>query len=101
MKERIVILGRVGSKPKLKLIKNGTKKVCIFDIVENSVGGKSPKWHKIVAWDKQAEGCNVILAKGKEVFVHGRVIPKEYKKESGEIKQYEEIYADKIGFVTL
>lgn len=101
MKQKRIIFGRIGNKPEVKNLKDGAKKICILDIAEDIEGEEKPIWHKVVVWDKQAEGCNVILDKGKEVFVQGRVVQKEYQKESGEIKKYEEVYADKIGFVTL
>ncbi len=101
MTEKIIFLGKLATKPLIKALKNGTKKICTFDVVETISGESKPKWHKVVVWDKQADGCNIILDKGKEVFVQGRVIYQEYVNSSGELKKYEEIYVDKIGFVTL
>ena len=101
MKGKAIFIGRVSQAIDLKYTAKDQKAFCRFDVAESVLGEEKPIWHKVVVWGKQAESCRALLDKGKEVFVQGRKVPKEYRKDSGEVKKYEEIHADKIGFINI
>ena len=96
--QSIMIFGRLGHHPDLKYTRDQIP-VCWLSLAEVSKETGKPNWHKVVVWGKQAERCKAILSKGSEVFVRGRKNLREFKKENGEQKKYEEITAEKIGFI--
>lgn len=95
--EQIIFLGHLGKEPELKYTKNQNP-FCHFTVAQKVTGEEMPTWHKVVAWGREAECCQVLLKKGGSVFVQGRIVEKEYKSEQGEIKKYREVIADKVGY---
>lgn len=97
---QLIIIGRLGQNPDLKYTRDQIP-VCSLSLAEVSKETGKPQWHKVVVWGKQAERCKAILSKGCEVFVRGRKTIREFQKENGEQKKYEEITAERIGFIEL
>ena len=93
----VTIYGRLGKKPDLRLTKK-EKPFCYFTLAELVEGEEAPRWHNIVIWGKEAEHWSSVLNKGTSVFVRGRMVDREYKSDSGELKIYREVNADAIGF---
>lgn len=93
----VTIYGRLGKNPELRITKK-EKPFCIFTLAERVKGEEAPRWHNIVMWGKEAEHWSSVLHKGTSVFVRGRIVDREYKSDSGELKLYTEVNADAIGF---
>ncbi len=93
----VTIYGRLGKKPYLRFTKK-EKPFCFFTLAEQVEGEEAPRWHNIVMWGKEAELWSSVLNKGTSVFVRGRIVGREYKSDSGELKNYREVNADAIGF---
>jgi len=94
----VLFIGRLGQNPELRYTRY-QEAVCRFNVAVSIEGSEKPCWHKIVVWGKQAELCHVFLSKGFQVFVQGRKTFREQQLDSGEIKKYEEVTADKVGFI--
>lgn len=94
----VLIFGRLGHHPDLKYTRDQVP-VCSLSLAEVSKETGRPVWHNVVVWGKQAERCKAILSKGAEVFVQGRKTVRLYEKEDGQQKRWEELIAEKIGFV--
>jgi len=57
------------------------------------------EWRRIVVWGKSAEHCNNYLAKGRQVYVEGRIQTRSYDDKDG-VKRYStEIVADTVQFL--
>src|SRR5262249_22999386 len=41
------------------------------------------EWHRIVVWGKQAENCSQYLAKGRQVYVEGRLRTRQWDDKEG------------------
>src|SRR5690606_27663143 len=95
----ITIYGRLGKNPELRQTKKD-KPFCTFTLAEPIDGSDAPRWHNVVMWDKESEHWAEVLKKGMSIFVRGRISDKEFKNEKGEIKKYQEVNADSIGFVS-
>ncbi len=52
------------------------------------------QFHRIVAWNKLAELCSQLLAKGRKVFVEGRIQYREWMDQENNKKQVTEIVID-------
>lgn len=97
---RVQLLGRLGKDPELRKTANG-KAVCNFSVATSEKRGDKEEttWHEIVTWEKTAENCAKFLAKGREVFVEGRIQVREYEAKDGSKRKAFEIVADRVTFV--
>jgi single-strand DNA-binding protein len=77
--------------------------VCNFSVATssqwtNAQGAKQERteYHPIVAWGKLAEICNQYLAKGRKVYLEGRLQTREWEVQDGSKKQRTEIVAENM-----
>ena len=93
LKNSVQLIGHLGKNPELIELQGGKKlaKVTIAtkDIYNNSNGEKivDTQWHNIIAWGKTAELMEVLLRKGNEVAIHGKIQHQTYEDKNG-IKRY-------------
>ncbi len=97
LKNRVLLIGRLGQNPETKTIDNG-KKVTRFtlatdDSYKNSEGQKIKEatWHNIVAWNGIADVADRFLKKGRQVAVEGRIVYRSYEDKKGLTKNITEI----------
>ena len=101
---KVIIVGRLGGDPEMKAIGQGTT-VTRLNVAtsENWMGKDGQKqerteWHRIVVWGKLAELCGKYLAKGRQVYVEGRLQTNSYEKNG--VKMYStEIVANTVQFL--
>ncbi len=89
---KVILVGNLGADPEVRYTAGGTA-VCKFSLATNRKftgkdGQKQEKteWHRIVTWAKLAEICGQYLAKGKEVYIEGRIEYGSYEKDG--VKHY-------------
>lgn len=76
---KVIIVGRLGADPETRQVGNGgTVARLSVATSENWVDKEGQKqerteWHRIVVWGKLAEICGRHLAKGRQVYVEGRL----------------------------
>jgi single-strand DNA-binding protein len=101
---KVILIGRLGKDPEQRFTGNGTP-VCNFTLATNEYDGKDDsgqtkertEWHDIVAYSKLAEICNQYLAKGRQVYVEGRLQTRKWEdKQTGEPRRKTEIVARDI-----
>jgi single-strand DNA-binding protein len=97
LKNRVILIGRLGQNPETKNIENG-KKVTHFtlatdDSFKNSDGQRISEatWHNIVAWNGLADVADRFLKKGRQVAVEGRIVYRTYEDKKGMTKNITEI----------
>lgn len=56
------------------------------------------EWHRVTVWGKQAEHCSNYLAKGRSVYVEGRLRTSSYEQD-GHKKYSTEIVAETVQFL--
>ncbi len=102
---KVLLIGNLGSDPEVKYTANGTA-VANFNIATNdnwtSKDGKKEErteWHRIVVWSKLAEICGEYLAKGRTVYVEGRLQTREWNDKEGNKRHTTEIVAQTIQFL--
>lgn len=92
---KVQLIGNLTRDPELRETPQGAK-LCTFTVATdrkwniNGVEKEEVDFHKCVAWEKLAELCNSLLAKGKKVYVDGRLSNKKVTKD-GVDKYYTEI----------
>ena len=89
---KVILIGNLGADPEMRYTADGTA-VCNFRIAttekfKDRQGNMQERteWFKIVAWRKLAETCGQYLAKGKQVYIEGRIEYGSYEKDG--VKQY-------------
>ncbi len=102
---KVIIVGRLGADPELKSVGNG-QNVARLSIAtsENWTGKDGQKqerteWHRVVVWGRQAENCAKHLAKGRQVFVEGRLQTRSWEDQQGQKKYATEIVANNVQFL--
>lgn len=99
---RATIIGNVTRDPELRQTTNG-RAVCSFGVATNrswndAAGARQEQveFHNVVAWAKLAEICSQYLAKGRKVYVEGRMQTRDWEGQDG-IKRYRtEIIAENM-----
>ena len=104
---RVMIIGNLGQDPELRYTANQTP-VATFSIAttdyrtgQDGQRQETTEWHRVVVWSKQAENCAKYLAKGRTVFVEGRLQTRSWDdKQSGQKRYQTEIVAQNIQFLS-
>ncbi|MDI6686905.1 MAG: single-stranded DNA-binding protein [Desulfobacterales bacterium] len=103
---KVMLIGRLGSDPELRYTPDGTA-VASFSIAtseewkDKNTGEKKERteWHRVVAWRKLGEICGEYLAKGKQVYVEGRIQTRSWEDKDGNKRYTTEIIASDIQFL--
>lgn len=94
---KVELIGNLTRDPELRYTPQGTG-VCTFGLATNrswtTDGGEKREdveYHKIVAWNKLGELCSQLLAKGRKVYVEGRLSTRSWTAQDGSARQTTEI----------
>ena len=97
---RVMLIGNLTRDPELRYTPAGMA-VVSFGLATNRVwitkqGEKKEdaQFHRIVAWNKLAELCSQLLAKGRRIYVEGRIQYREIVDSANVRKQVSEIVID-------
>ncbi len=103
---RVTIIGHLGQDPELRYLANGQAvgrfSVATDEPYTDKEGKRQERteWHQIVVFGKVAETCEKYLARGRQVYVEGRLRTREYEaKNNGGKRQRTEIVASRIQFL--
>jgi single-strand DNA-binding protein len=96
---KAILVGRLGKDPEVRYTGSGTA-VASFTMATsvnftNKNGEKTDntEWHRIVAFGKLGEICGEYLAKGKQVYIEGRLQTREWADRDGNKRWTTEIVA--------
>lgn len=98
---RATLIGNVTKDPQLTYTPKGTAKITFSIATNRSMQNEDgsyrdmPTFHNIVAWGKLAERMGKVLAKGKKVYVEGRIENRSYEKD-GQTHRISEVIADNV-----
>ncbi|HEV2339344.1 MAG TPA: single-stranded DNA-binding protein [Patescibacteria group bacterium] len=97
---RVQLIGNLTRDPELRYTPTGTA-VCSMSIATNrswttDQGEKREEtdFHRIVAWSKLAELCSQLLAKGRKVYVEGRLSTRKYTDKENNERTITEVVID-------
>ena len=101
---KITIIGNVGGEPEMRFTPNG-KPVTTFSVATNYVFSgadgerkQETEWFNVVAWNRLAEQCNQFLAKGRLVYVEGRLRSRKWEGQDGQQRTTIEVIANRVLF---
>lgn len=97
---KVLLIGNLTRDPELRYTPSGAA-VCTFGLATNrsytaSDGQKKEEveFTKIVSWNKLAELCSQLLAKGRKVYVEGRLQTRSWETPDGQNRQITEVVID-------
>lgn len=89
---KVILIGHLGADPEVRYTANGTAiakfRIATTETFNDKSGNRQEltEWHNITAWGKLAEICGQYLAKGKQVYIEGRLRTTSYEKDG--VKRY-------------
>ena len=102
---KVMVMGRLGQDPELRYTQNQTA-VCSLNVATTELRTapdgqrqEMTEWHRIVVWGKQAENASKYLAKGRGVFVEGRLQTRSWEDQNGQKRYTTEIVANNVQFL--
>lgn len=104
MVNEVTLIGNLGRDPDLRFTQGGTA-VCNLSVATSrkykGADGQlveETEWHRVTVWGKQAAACQEYLAKGRQVYVKGRLRTSSYEKD-GEKRYSTEVVAVDVKFL--
>lgn len=101
---RVELIGYLGGDPELTMTGKGNSKV-VFRLAtvyrwRDSEGQthEETDWHNIIVWNKLAEICARNLAKGRLVYVEGRLTTRQWER-NGQTQYWTEVVAAEVQFL--
>jgi single-strand DNA-binding protein len=102
---KVIVIGRMGADPEVKTVTGGNTvarlSVATSEQWKDREGQKQERteWHRVVVWGKLAELCGKYLAKGRQVYVEGRLQTRSWEDQQGQKKYATEIVANTVQFL--
>ena len=103
---KIIVIGNLGRDPEMRYTPNGDA-VTNFSVASsyryNTAGGEQreeTEWFNVSVFGRQAEACNQYLAKGRKVYVEGRLSSRTYQDRNGETRLSLDIRAQAVQFLS-
>ena len=96
---RTELIGRVGHDPEVRFTPDGPAVAhCSIATDRPAKPGSEPEtdWHQIVRWGKLAEFAGQYLAKGRLVFIAGRLTYRTWEGRQGQKRRTAEIVASEV-----
>lgn len=90
---KVILVGNLGKDPELKYGQTSGKAVCRFSLAVNDRrgGDEQTEWFNIVCFDRTAEVANEYLAKGRMVYLEGRLQTRKYQDQNGQDRYMTEV----------
>src|SRR5690242_17355915 len=102
---KVILVGRLGQNPEVRYTPSGAA-VANFSVATNEswmdkAGQKQERteWHKVVVWGKTAENCGQFLAKGRQVYIEGRLQTRQWQDKDNQTKYTTEVQAQTVQFL--
>jgi single-strand DNA-binding protein len=102
---KVIVVGRLGADPELKYTSGGQAVTRLSVATSETWTDKSgerqerTEWHRVVVWGKPAEACGKHLAKGRQVYLEGRLQTKSWEDKEGQKRYTTEIVASTVQFL--
>jgi single-strand DNA-binding protein len=97
---KVQIIGNLGKDPELRYTSNGvavaTLSIATNERFKNSTSDEwqeRTEWHRVVAWARLAEVAGEYLAKGRQVYIEGRLQTRSWEDRDGNKRYTTEIVA--------
>ena len=102
---KVILVGRLGADPDMRYTPSG-QGVCELRVAtseswndKNGQRQERTEWHRVVVWGKRAEICSKYLAKGRQVYIEGRIQTRNYDDKEGNKRYITEVIANDVQFL--
>jgi single-strand DNA-binding protein len=99
---KVMLIGRLGKDPEIRYTSDGSA-VAHFSLAtsetfldKSGTRQERTEWHNIVAWTKLADLSKRYLAKGRQVYIEGRIRTREWDDKDGNKRRTTEIIASQM-----
>jgi len=99
---KVMIIGHLGKDPEMRYTPSGSP-VTTFNVATSRSWTTSDgerhtetEWFTVVAWDRLAEICNQYLAKGRQVYIDGRLQSRSWEDKEGKRHTSVEVVANEM-----
>ncbi|HET8722711.1 MAG TPA: single-stranded DNA-binding protein [Anaeromyxobacteraceae bacterium] len=107
MVNKVILIGNLGKDPEVRYTSGGQAVANLRIATSRSWTDKQSgqkkeetEWHDVEVWGKQAEQVGEYLAKGRQVYVEGRLKTDKWQdKQSGQERSRVKIVADSVRFL--
>ena len=99
---KVMLIGNLGKDPEVRYTASGQAVAGFSLATTEKFKGKSgeweerTEWHNITLWGKLAEIAGEYLAKGKTVYIEGRLQTRKWQDKSGNDRYTTEVVGDKM-----
>ena len=102
---KMIVIGNVGTEPEMRYTSNGNP-VTSFRLAtgrsytaSDGERRQETEWFTVVSWNQLAEQCNQFLAKGRRIYVEGRLKSSTWTGTDGQTRFRNEIIANQVLFL--
>jgi single-strand DNA-binding protein len=101
---KVILIGNLGADPELKYTPSSRAlcnlRVATTEVFKDKTGQRQERteWHRVTVWGDQAENCSKYLAKGRSVYIEGKLQTRTYDKE-GQKHYATDVVADRVVFL--
>ncbi len=107
MVNKVILVGNLGKDPEVRYTSGGQAVATLRIATSRSWTDKQSgqrkeetEWHDVEVWGKQAEQCGEYLAKGRQVYIEGRLKTDKWQdKQSGQERSKVKVVADTVRFL--
>jgi single-strand DNA-binding protein len=100
---KVMLIGRLGQDPKISYTQSGSPVVNMSLATDEGYKDRQSgqfvertEWHRVVVFGQPAEFCANYLAKGRLVFVEGRLQTRKWQDQSGQDRWTTEVVAVRV-----
>jgi single-strand DNA-binding protein len=102
---KVILIGNLGKDPELRYTPSG-QAVATFSLATSEkwrdregITQDRTEWHNIVVWGRQAEIAKEYLAKGRQVYIEGRIQTRSWEDKDGNKRYTTEIIGQRLQFL--
>jgi single-strand DNA-binding protein len=99
---KVMLIGNLGKDPEVRYTTSGTA-VASFSLAtsekfknRNGEWEERTEWHNVTLWGRTAEVAGEYLAKGKTVFIEGRLQTRKWQDREGKDRYTTEVVGDRM-----
>lgn len=101
---RVTLIGNLGKDPEVRFVASGTavcnmRVACTERVKHGDEWTDATEWINIVCFGKTAESAGQYLAKGRQVYVEGRLQTREWADKDGNKRFTTEVLANRVLFL--
>ena len=99
---KVIILGNLGMDPEVRTLESGAKlarlRIATSESYTNRDGQKveNTEWHSVTVWRQLADIAEKYLAKGRQVYIEGKLQTRSWKDPEGNDRYATEIVGERL-----